>query len=372
MEIATFELERYFARHEFTTHYLLSSSDCESLSMAELLEMSDPETMRMWQELRLGYTESLGHPLLCETIAELYSAIQAENILVAIPEECIFLLMHALLEPGDHVVCTFPGYQSLYEIARSIGCQVSTWIPHEAHDWRFAVEDLAGMLRTNTKLVVANFPHNPTGYVPPLEEFLAMIDIVRERGAFLFSDEMYRFLEVDQGSTLPGACELYERAFSLFGLSKTFGLPGLRIGWLASQDTATLEQVSLLKDYTTICSSAPSEVLAIIALRARESIITQQNDRIDRNIRHLEVFFDQYRDLFSWVRPKGGSICFPRLLVDKNSYDFCEQLVKAESILLAPSRAFQFGDQHVRFGFGRDNLPQVVERFSHYLDRRYR
>ncbi len=205
MEIATFELERYFARHEFTTRYLLSSSDCESLSMAELLEMSDPETMRMWQELRLGYTESLGHPLLRETIAELYSGIHADNILVAAPEECIFLLMHALLEPSDHMVCTFPGYQSLYEVARSIGCQVSTWEPHETDGWRFAVEDLQGMLQTNTKLVVANFPHNPTGYVPPLDEFLTMIDVVRQHGAYLLSDEMYRFLEVDQGTYPSGS-----------------------------------------------------------------------------------------------------------------------------------------------------------------------
>ena len=372
MEIGTFELERYFAKHEFSAQYLLSSSDCEALSLADLLELTDKDTIRLWQELKLGYTESMGHPQLRETIAEIYKGIEAENILVAAPEECIFLLMHALLEPGDHVISTFPGYQSLYEVARSIGCQVSTWEPHESQGWHFEIDDLAGMLQTNTKLVVANFPHNPTGYVPSREDFLALVAIMREHGAYLFSDEMYRFLEVDLGVTLPAACELYERAFSLFGMSKTFGLPGLRIGWLASQERETLDHVSMLKDYTTICSSAPSEVLAIVALRAREKIIAQQTERVARNIGVLETFFDEYADLFRWNRPKGGSICFPRMVAVDNTYDFCAQLVESESILLAPSRAFQFGDQHVRIGFGRENLPQVIERFASYLDRRFR
>ncbi len=372
MEIAPFELERYFAKHEFSAQYLLSSSDCEALSLTELLELADKRTMRIWQELKLGYTETMGHPLLRAAIAELYAGIKAEDILVAAPEECIYLLMHALLDPGDHVVCTFPGYQSLYEVAHSIGCQVSTWEPHEEHNWRFAVEDLAGMLQANTKLVVANFPHNPTGYVPPIDEFQDIVDTVRVHGAYLFADEMYRFLEIDKGTTLPAACQLYERAISLFGMSKTFGLPGLRLGWLASQENSVLEKVSMLKDYTTICSSAPSEVLAIIALLSRESIIAQQIHRVRRNVGILETFFNEYAEIFRWNRPMGGSICFPRMLAVESTSAFCEQLVEEESILLAPARAFQFGDQHVRVGFGRENLPQVLERFAHYIERRFR
>jgi aspartate/methionine/tyrosine aminotransferase len=368
MEIASFQLERYFARHEFSAQYLLSSSDCETLSVSELLEMADAEMRQMWQALKLGYTESMGHPLLRHTIAELYQGIAYDDVLVLVPEEGIFLLMHALLEPGDHVVCTFPGYQSLYEVARSIGCEVSTWEPHEERGWYFDVEDLAQTLRANTKLVVVNFPHNPTGYVPPHEDFLSIVEVVRDRGAYLFADEMYRFLEVEEGVTLPAACELYERACSLFGMSKTFGLPGLRIGWLVSQDKEILNRVSMLKDYTTICSSAPSEILAIIALRERVSLIGQQTERIRRNVGVLENFFKEYQDLFRWNRPMGGSICFPRVLFVENTYDFCEQLVAAESILLAPSRAFQFGDHHVRIGFGRENLPQVIGRFARYLD----
>jgi aspartate/methionine/tyrosine aminotransferase len=288
-----------------------------------------------------------------------------------VPEEGIFLLMHALLKPGDHMVCTFPGYQSLYEVARSIGCEVSTWEPDEAHDWRFAVDELANMMRANTRLVVVNFPHNPTGYVPSRADFLAIVDLVQNRGAYLLSDEMYRFLDVEAGVTLPAACELYERAYSLFGLSKTFGLPGLRMGWLASQDREGLNRISELKDYTTICSSAPSEILALTALRNKKRIIERQVERVRKNVGLLDSFFNKYQNLFSWHRPKGGSICFPRMQGVENTYTFSEQLVEEAGIMLAPSRVFNYGDHHVRIGFGRENLPHVIGLFAEYLDQHF-
>jgi aspartate/methionine/tyrosine aminotransferase len=369
MEMPPFQLERYFAKYEFSASYLLSSSDCESIPMSELLAMADKEMKLLWDELKLGYTESWGHPLLRDAIADIYPGMETQDVLVVVPEEGIFLFMHALLKPGDHVVCTYPGYQSLHEVAQSIGCDLSTWEPDEGRGWRFDIEDLERLMREDTKLVVVNFPHNPTGYLPPREDFNALIEIVRERGAYLFSDEMYQFLEVEEDTTLPAACDLYERAYSLSGLSKTFGLPGLRIGWLATQDSQGLKRVSRLKDYTTICSSAPSELLAIMALRNRSRLIEQQHTRLRRNLKVLDRFFVEHQDLFSWNRPIGGSICFPRMNLDENTYEFCERLVKDTGIMLAPSRAFQFGDHHVRVGFGRENLPAVIERFAAHLDR---
>ena len=293
MSIAPFQLERYFAKYEFSARYLLSSSDCESLSLQELLAMADPESISMWEQLKLGYTESWGHPLLREQIAGIYQAIEPPGVLTVVPEEGIYLVMRALLKPGDHVICTFPGYQSLYEIARSMGCEVSSWEPDEEKGWKFPISGLERLLRANTRLVVVNFPHNPTGYLPAQDEFAALLDLVRECGAYLLSDEMYRFLEIEPGTTLPAACDVYPRAFSLFGLSKTFGLPGLRVGWLASQDVEVLEEISRYKDYTTICGSAPSEILGIIALLNREKIINQQTRRVRRNLAVLEAFISE-------------------------------------------------------------------------------
>jgi len=188
----------------------------------------------------------------------------------------------------------------------------------------------------------------------------------------LFSDEIFRFLEVNKGSTLPSACELYDQAFSLFGLSKTFGLPGLRIGWIASQNKAILRQLADLRYYTTICNSAPSEILSIIALRNRSSIINQQLKRIHKNIRALEAFFYKYQDFFQWNKPVGGSICFPRILVPQSASTFCEDLVRKAGIMLTPSSIFHYGDRHVRIGFGRENLPEVIKLLGNYLDGGFR
>ncbi|MBT7072180.1 MAG: aminotransferase class I/II-fold pyridoxal phosphate-dependent enzyme [Anaerolineae bacterium] len=368
MNIPPFTLERYFARHEFSAKYLLSSSDCESLTLPELLEMASPEMRKTFFELKLGYTESQGHPLLRAEAAKLYSGLNVDDVLIAAPEEAIFLLMNALLEPGDHVISTFPGYQSLYEIARAVGCQVSTWEPDEDAEWHFDLARLAEVIRPETKLVVVNFPHNPTGYIPSQKEFQGLIDLLREKGIYLLSDEMYRYLEIETGATLPSACEAYEKAYTLFGMSKTFGLPGLRIGWIATQDAPTLARMLELKDYTTICSSAPSEILSIIALQNKNAIIEMQNARLARNIALLDDFMAQRPERFRWNRPRGGSICFPRILGVENTLEFADALVAEAGIMLAPSHVFDYGHQHFRIGFGRENFGEVLALFGEYVD----
>jgi aspartate/methionine/tyrosine aminotransferase len=336
--------------------------------MSDLLDMADAETVGLWDHLKLGYTETAGHPALREAIAGLYEGLDADDVLVAVPEEGIFLLMQALLEPGDHVVCTFPGYQSLYEVARSIGCELSWWAPDEDAGWRFDVRDLASLLRESTRLVVVNFPHNPTGALPDRETHASLVELAHRRGIRLFSDEMYRFLELDTASTLPSACETDPRSVTLGGLSKSFGLPGLRIGWVATRDRELLDRVSRLKDYTTICNSAPGEILALAALRSRDRILSNQRGRVQENLRLLGGFFESHRRWFRWNRPRGGTVCFPRMAVE-DTHRFCETLVQETGIMLAPSRMFHFGDRHVRFGFGRDDLGEGLERLSSYLDR---
>ncbi|MFO7786048.1 MAG: aminotransferase class I/II-fold pyridoxal phosphate-dependent enzyme [Thermodesulfobacteriota bacterium] len=368
MKIETFALERFFAEHEFSAEYLLSSSDCEALSMSELLGLADSQTRRLWRDLRLGYTDTNGHPALREAVAGIYEGLARDDILVLAPEEGIFLLMQALLNSGDHVICTFPGYQSLYAVARSLGCEVSLWTPYEEQGWRFSAQQLKGLIRNDTKLVVVNFPHNPTGFLPTRDDYDSILDIVMEQGACLFSDEMYRFLELDPGAMLPAACEQFSGAVSLCGLSKSFGLPGLRIGWVASRDRRILDSMSRLKDYTTICSSAPSEILGLMALRGRDGIIATQRSRIQKNILLLDRFFEDYSDCFQWNRPQSGSICFPRMKTVEDTFVFCETLVKETGVMLAPSRMFHYGDHHVRFGFGRDDLLTGLERLSDYLD----
>ena len=368
-KIEPFAIERFFAQYEFTSRYLLSCSDCEPMNLSDLLAMSAEETMALWRDLKLSYTESTGHPLLRTAIAGLYRGMEIDDLLVTVPEEGIFLLMQALLAPGDHVICTFPGYQSLYELAKSIGCDVTPWEPNEDRGWHFELAELEKKITPKTRLVVANFPHNPTGFVPSCDTFEQLIRLLREKDIYLLSDEMYRFLEFEKKNTLPSACERYDNAVSLYGLSKAFGLPGLRIGWVVSKNKKILDRMAELKDYTTICASAPSEILATIALKNREKIINLQRDRIQKNITVLDSFFSGHSEWFTWNRPLGGSICFPRLQRPEGAEKFCKDLASKEGIMLVPSGAFNFGDRHVRMGFGRKDLPEVIERLSDYLKR---
>ncbi len=368
MHLKPFKLERYFAQYEFSVQYLLSSSDCDGLPQKELLTLADPETKGLWDHLSLGYTESLGHPLLREEISRLYQGIQPQDCLVVAPEEGILIALMSILHPGDHVICTFPGYQSLYEIAHGLGCEVTLWEPEEENGWRFDPDFLESQIKPNTKLIVINFPHNPTGCLPPHADFQRIMEFARRHSLYVFSDEMYRFLEYDPQDRLPSACEVYDRAVSLFGMSKTFGVAGVRIGWVVTRDIELFAQMASVKDYTTICSSAPSEILALIGLRARETIIGRHLARIHRNLGLLDGFFADYQDRFEWVRPRAGTIAFPRLKGDLNSLEFCQKVVQEAGILLLPSTVYDYGSHHFRLGFGRENMPEALEKLRAYLN----
>lgn len=367
MKLNPFKLERYFAKYEFSAKYLLSNSDCESLGQSELLKLADSETKKLWNNLSLGYTETLGHPLLRREVANLYTGISRDNCLIVTPEEGIFIALNTILEKGDNVICTFPGYQSLYEIAEGLGCQVTKWNLEEKNEWSLNIEFLEQNIKSNTKLVIVNFPHNPTGYLPSKKDFQKIIDTVKKHDLYLFSDEMYRFLEYDPLDKLPSASEVHKKAISLFGVSKTFGMPGVRIGWLTTKDKKLYQKMATFKDYTTICSSAPSEILALIALRERNKIIKTHLTRIRKNLDLLDSFFNKYKDLFEWTRPKAGAIAFPKLKNNLDSLEFCQRLVKEAGIMLLPSTVYDYDNKHFRLGFGRENMPEALEKFEDYL-----
>ncbi len=359
MRIPPFALERYFAEHEFSTKYLLSSSDCDGLAMSELLSWADPEAKGLWEKLTLGYTESQGLPILRREIASLYMGVSPEQVFVAAPQECILIAMQCLLEKGDRVVCTFPGYQSLYQLAESMGCEVDRWEPSGEGEWRFRLEDLEKKLTPKTKLLIVNFPHNPTGALPSADEFRKLVELARSRGVRVFSDEMYRMLELDPKDRLPSACELDDSAIVLFGMSKTFGLAGLRVGWLIVKDAETRERFAEYKDYTTICPATPSELLSLIGLRSRERILERHRARAKRNLGLLDAFFAKRSGELAWSRPKAGTIGFARLLKgDAEAY--CAK-ARSAGVLLLPSTVYGWPKPAVRFGFGRENLPEALK-----------
>lgn len=368
MYFNVFKLERYFAKYEFSVEYLLSASDCESLTIQELLEFADPAGRDMWSNLKLGYTDSKGHPLLREEIARLYQKITPQDILAVTPEEGILTALGTILSSGDEVISVSPAYQSLLEIPRAIGCRVISW-PLEVIDgnWALDLRKLADNITTKTKLLIINFPHNPTGFLPPLEFFNGLVNLARTHNLYIFSDEMYWMLEHDPALHLPAIADYYEKGVSLFGLSKTFGLPGLRIGWLATQDKALLSRFAIFKDYTTICSSAPSEVLALIALRAKESLIRRSLKLVKDNLKLADDFFTEYSRIFQLLPPQGGSVAFPKLTLDLPVADFCNDIVLKNNLMILPGTVFDFTENHFRLGLGRKDFAKALERLACYI-----
>jgi aspartate/methionine/tyrosine aminotransferase len=370
MPIKPFRLERYFAQYEFKVKYLLSASDCESLPMSELLQMAAPESLDLWRRLKLGYTESQGHLLLRAEIARLYQHVSPENVIVAAPEEAIFIAMQTLLTPGDHVIVLSPAYQSLYEIARSIGCRVTLWkLEAGADGWQLDLGQLERSITDRTRMIVINFPHNPTGYLLSNQEMDAVVELARKNDLYLFSDEMYRLLEYDPETQLPPICDLYEKGISLSGLSKAFALPGLRIGWLATQESSLIERWIAFKDYTTICSSAPSEILAIIALQNKDQILQRSLAIVRENINIAGQFFAEHEDQFSWFSPMAGSVAFPQWKGDGSVEQFCHEVLDQQGVMIVPGSLFEYPGNHFRVGLGRKNFHEALEHVNEYLEK---
>ncbi|GLC72796.1 hypothetical protein PLESTF_001294000 [Pleodorina starrii] len=386
--LPAFKLERYFAQWEFKAPHLLCCSDCEPVLLPELLALMDADSKARWETLRLSYGETRGLPALVDEICKLYEQVRPEGVIVGAPQECIYLAMMALLQPGDHVVVTYPGYQSLFQIADSLGCQVDLWEVDLGEDGgaSFDVAKFKALLRPTTKLAVVNFPHNPTGVLLDAAQWSDLVEACRAVDCYLFSDEMYRLLEFCPTARLPSAVDVYDKAITLSGLSKAFGLPGLRIGWLAVRPPCypLMARVAELKDYTTICGAVPSEVLALAALRSREALLRRNMDILRANLTAVEAFMSEFEHVFKYRPPAAGSVAFPRLAAPSEdggvgSGDggaggveaFCERLVNGCGVLLLPGTVYDHGPSsargHFRIGLGRRDLPECLEKLRGYL-----
>ncbi|MFZ4829146.1 MAG: aminotransferase class I/II-fold pyridoxal phosphate-dependent enzyme [Phototrophicaceae bacterium] len=367
MKLTPFQIEQFYAQHEFTAPYMFGSSDCEAMSVADLLSL-EPEASEAFQALWLGYTESQGDPELRQLVARLYPNLDPDGVVILTgAQEGIFLFTLTVLNAGDHMIVQTPAYQSQYQNALDLGMEVSAWKLRESDDNRWALdwEMLPKLLQPNTRALLITTPNNPTSYTLTHEELAQVVAFAREHDLYLFSDEVYRGLD-HGGNAAPSAVELYEKAVGLGVMSKAYGLAGLRIGWLASQDHNLIERIRDHKFYTTICNSAPSEFLAKVALRHHEWILERNKGIIQANIAHLEPFFATHADRFAWTPPTSGAISFPRLRYGSAS-DFADSLITTCGVMMVPSTKFDWGDQHFRLGMGRRNLPEALHRVAEFL-----
>ncbi|MCP5322718.1 MAG: aminotransferase class I/II-fold pyridoxal phosphate-dependent enzyme [Candidatus Paracaedibacteraceae bacterium] len=369
MNINKFKLEEYLSQYEFTSPYLLCSSDAESFSMHEILSLADKEDKDLWENLRLGYTETYGLPKLRKQIAtSLFPSLSDNNILCfAGAEEGIFASLYALCQPEDHAIILTPCYQSLLEVPKLKGADVTEVPLKEENQWRINLEDIQKSIKKNTKWVIINFPHNPTGQVISEEELKSLTHLCDKHGLWLFSDEVYRLLGTPSDGWAKPAAETYSKAISLGVTSKAFGLAGLRVGWIACQDTQMLQQIKQMKDYLSICNSAPAEIISLIALKNKDFILKRNNQILDDNLLLLDQFMLKYQEKFRWVRPQGGCVGFVEYKSTESVDHFSARLVKEKGVLLLPASNYDYNKNYFRIGFGRKNMPEALHRLEEFI-----
>lgn len=367
MKINDFKLEVFFDKYEFTAPYLLTQSDCESMEIADLLKLepgAEEKLMRGW----LGYTEVQGTPELRGAVSKLYRTIKDDEVIIHTgAQEAIFAFMNVLLEKDDHVITMFPVYQSLYEVANAEGCEVSAWnLKHGDQGWSIDFDELEALIRPNTKLIAVNTPNNPTGYTFSEEELKRLCSIAEKHGIYIFADEVYRGLDLD-GVPKPWVADLYDKAVSLGVMSKSYGLAGLRIGWVATRDKAIIHKMMKFKHYLSISNSCPSEILTVIALKHGDELLKRNLGIIKENLAVADRFFGKYEQLFQNNRPASGPIAFHRIKIEQSVEDFCEDLVQKSGVLLLPASIYSCKGQFFRMGYGRKSFEKSLGIFEQYL-----
>ena len=367
MKIKPFKLERFFSLYEFNAKYLLSSSDCEAMTIEDLLNL-EKGAADQFNKQWLGYTETTGQPFLKEEISKIYDTISAEEIIVCTgAQEPIFLFSEVVLHAGDEVIIQFPCYQSVQSLPESLGCKVLHWlVKQEDGKLFFDVNDLAKLITSKTKVIYLNTPHNPTGYHFTKNQQAEIIELARKQNMIIFCDEVYRELEHKEDYKLPAIADAYEHGFSLGVMSKAYGLPGLRIGWLASKNKKILDDVAMMKEYTTLSNSVPSEFLAAVALRNRHKILERNLQIVASNISLLDNFFHSYKYLFTWCKPIAGPIGFVKINIDIDDTAFAESVINKKSVMILPGDVYDYKG-YFRIGFGRKNMPEALHHFELYI-----
>jgi aspartate/methionine/tyrosine aminotransferase len=371
-----FRLETYFSRWEFVARHHLTASDAETLTVGEVLALGDDDDRAGFAELPLGYLPTWGTGGLRAAVAGTYSGCGPDDVLMfAGAEEAIFWVMQLLVRPGEHAVVTVPNYQALETVPVASGVQVSGVLLDSEDGWRLDLDRVRAALRPSTRLLAVNFPNNPTGAVPDPDTWRALAELCRERGIRLVADEVYRGLERDPARTLVQAADLSDTAVSVNVLSKSYGLPGLRVGWVACRDHAVLEMLERHKHYTSICNAGPSEYLATLALRHGAAIQARNRAIIAENVPVFDAFFARHRDLFDWAAPDGGCVAFPRYRGADGVESFCRTLVETHGVLLLPAGIYasdlaQVPQDRFRIGIGRRDPGPALDALDRYLTER--
>ncbi len=364
MNIEQFRMERLQSTWENVVEYNLSESGVHPLALRELLGGRDPREI---MELGLGYSQTNGTPGLRAEIAGLYPGAWADQVLAtAGSSEANFLLMWSLIEPGDEVVFMMPNYMQMWGLARGFGASVKPLWLRRSLGWAFDPDELDRLVTSGTKLIIVTNPNNPTGAVMSREAMEKIVACADRSGAWIIADEVYRGAELADGTT-PSFWGMTDRVVVVNGLSKAYGLPGLRIGWILGPEEF-VQKTWPYHDYTTISPSILSDRLAQIALAPgnREKILDRTRGIIRANFPVLKEWLERQDGFFDFLPPAAGAIAFAEYGHDVNSTGLVNRLIREKSVLIVPGDQFEM-DRHLRFGFGseagylRSGLARVEE-----------
>ncbi len=354
--------ERFFDEGTEFSHSI-SSSECESLGLEALLALGTPDDRERFASLSLGYGDARGGEELRAEVAALYDSVSENDVVVVPGSEALMLANLAAVRPGDHAIVSTPRYAPLSAWASAIGCEVSEWMPDGGVEWSWTAGGLEPLFRHETRLLILNIPHNPTGWVPSEDEFAAILDAARARRVRVFCDEVFRGIEPAGCPRLPSVVDADERGVVVSSLSKTFGLAGIRLGWIVSRDREFVQRVRRLRCATSAVSSPVCELLGAIALRAHGAILPERRELVGKNVERFEAFLSRRSTQFSWTAPAAGTVGFARVLGESASA-LCDRALARSGVMALPSPLFEAPDDHVRIGFGHYGFPEALVRFE--------
>ncbi len=349
MEVVPAHLEYWMRAYYFETEIDLGSSGVQNFSLGELRQLFNIATEDL-DRIVLHDSRTLGDPELRKAIGDRWAKGNAERVMATNgSSEANYLVMHSLLEPGDEVVVLDPFYQQLYSIAETIGCKLKRWRLRFEDNFRPDLSEARRLIGPQTRMIVVNFPHNPTGASLTPAELDELIELASGAGAYLVWDAAFAEISYDSPVlTDPG--ERYDRSITLGTLSKAYGLPGLRVGWcLAAPDV--LERLIRLRDYTTLHLSPLVELVATRAIENGDLLLKPRLAQARHNLELLSSWVDRHSEFVSIVRPQGGVCVFMRLHNVDDVEDFCRQFAHEYSVLLVPGTSFR-DPNYVRLGFG--------------------
>ena len=368
-----FALGRFLGRHQAAIRHDLGASGCETMGLPALLGMADAEDRARWSALDFGYTHPQGSETLRAAIAARHATIAPGDVLCcAGAQEALHCIMRALLGPHDHAIVVVPIYQpSEWSVTR---CCAASGVALEEHaqGWRLDVGRIAACIRPHTKVVLTNFPNSPTGACIDAATLADLVGLCRRHGLWLVNDEVYRLVGHDAAHKPRPVADLYERGISVDALSKGFGLPGLRTGWIACRDRVALAAAMEAKSALSSCLASPSEVLAQVALACESAIVARNRSIADANWSLLLPVLDRHRDRLEAPPAAGGVLAFPRYVGPGCAADFASGLVLGHGVLVMPQALWHtplapLADDHVRIGLGAAACPAAIDALDRAL-----